>query len=740
MKEIILYALLVLLIQPAIAQHNNNSDTLITHLEDQFGNPLAGNWVQVNNKMKYQSDIDGFLHWTNDQWPAQLEIELQEGEKKLIEINSPAAAKKVVVEVVQNLNAVIIQDQSSKEVSTLKTRNVERITSEEFKKAACCRLSESFDNSGSVNVSETDAVTGAKEMEILGLRGKYSLMTFNNTPDFIGLGYPFGLDMIPGTWLETVAISKGISNSLNGSSSFTGQVSVQTKDPKIDEPLFINLFGNTMGRYEANIHLNKLVTDKLGIGAYLHGSKNFQKLDQNKDGFLDMPLSEQMNGMVKAHFNDSKLIEGGLTVHLVQDQRQGGSLDKTDGFEVNTLSQRLNVNGNLGYLGFKKEGRSAGIKYQYTRNDLDANFGKLNYNGAQDRIYIQGLFEDRFAEGLHILYGGVSYLNEKLNESLADMASVRHENVPGVYVEYAYNPEIKNADKKFLHRVGMVASARVDFHNLYGTQLAPSIAVKYNFTENTILRLNFGKGFKTPYFFSENLSAFSNGRPVAVLENLRAEEAINYGASITSKLKLFYNDLSINVDAYRTQFQNQILADMESNPLMVQIYNLKGESYSNSFLTSVNYNILKGLTLKLAYKYTDAVFDQLSGKVRNALLPAHRGLMALHYNTADNKWEFSNSTHLTGKQEYMLRSVENGVASIRRADAKPYIISNLQITRKWKKLDIYVGGENLGNVVQQDPIQHASDVQSAAFDVTQVYAPIIGIRGYVGLRWSPFKK
>ncbi|MEE4286695.1 MAG: carboxypeptidase-like regulatory domain-containing protein, partial [Mariniphaga sp.] len=74
----------------------------------------------------------------------------------------------------------------------------ERINGAELHKAACCNLAESFETNPSVDVSYSDAVTGAKQIRLLGLEGTYSLLQIENMPNLRGLATNFGLTYVPG--------------------------------------------------------------------------------------------------------------------------------------------------------------------------------------------------------------------------------------------------------------------------------------------------------------------------------------------------------------------------------------------------------------------------------------------------------------------------------------------------------------------------------------------------------------
>jgi len=720
--------------------HAQTNEGIRAQLVDQTGTPIIAAWVSVNHEgPKIQTDENGYFLLKTSRWPAHLDVDLGDDNIIHVEVADIEAAGRIVANKVIELKEAVIKEKVNRELNTLQTRNVETIGKKEFQKAACCRLSESFDNSGSVSVSETDAVTGAKEMEILGLRGIYSLMTLDNTPDFMGINYPFALDMIPGTWLNEVAISKGISNAINGSSGFSGQVNVGLKNPFEDSPLFVNAYGNTMGRYEANVHINKVLPNPaFATGLYLHGSKNFNKTDWSNDNYLDMPLSSQINALYKLRMNGDGPWESGLSIQFVRDERTSGqkNVHAENPYEAKSDAQRFAINGNTGFMGFNKEGRSIGFKYQYSNNQLDASYGSLGYSGSQNRGYIQALYEDRFFDANHIIYAGASFLTEGLKQKIGGADFNRNELVPGVYAEYSYNPEIKNDDARFVKRVGVVATVRADFHNLYGIQIAPALTAKYNITEDQVVRANIGKGYRTPYFFTDNISSFVNGRPIHMLQDLDAEEAVNYGVSYTLKSKIDGRNFALNGDLYQTRFQNQIIVDQETDLNQVRVSNLEGESVTTSALLSTTYELIDGFNAKIAYKWNHITFDQSGERVHKMLVPKHRALLALHYTTPDKQWEFSNTTTWIGRQEYLRRHLHDGIVGQERHISSSFVTTNAQITKKWSSFDLYIGGENLTNYRQKDPVQGGDNPQSALFDVTQVYAPLMGIRGYIGFRWT----
>src|SRR5688572_16926322 len=148
---------------------------------------------------------------------------------------------------------VVAHHKRTTEISFLDPLQVQNISKDELFKAACCNLSESFETNATVDVSFTDAVTGAKEIQMLGLSGKYSLISQEQMPGVRGLAIPYGLLYIPGAWIESIQISKGSGSVLQGYESMTGQINVELLKPIGKEKLLINGYFNEAYRTELNL-------------------------------------------------------------------------------------------------------------------------------------------------------------------------------------------------------------------------------------------------------------------------------------------------------------------------------------------------------------------------------------------------------------------------------------------------------------------------------------------------------
>ena len=644
----------------------------------------------------------------------------------------------------------ITETQRDHFASTIQTINVETIGSGELKKAACCNLSESFETNGAVNVSYSDAVTGAKEIEMLGLRGVYSRMMVENRPALRGLAYPFGMEYIPGTWVQNISIAKGASNVVNGYEGITGNINVELIKPFNSERVFVNAYGNQFGRAELNVHLNKqLKNKKWSVGTLLHSSTFQREYDHDNDLFLNMPKKKNLNGLFRAFYRTEDL-RGQINVQALTSQHTGGQIgfenDRDNLYGFDLLTDRVDVFAKLGYVGFANPFASIGWITNATWHRFDGFFGRNDYDATQNSFYTNLIYQNIIKTSDHNYKLGASYVYDDYDEMFANTDYSLTESVVGVYGEYAYvHPESPTSQKG----IGVIAGLRMDYHNLYGLFVLPRLSVKYNFDDNTVARFNAGRGIRTARILAENISVLTTARAINLTEPLQAEDAWNAGVNFTKNTTWMNKELSLSVDLYSTQFVNQIVMDRETETDQVLFYNLDGRSYANSFLVSAIYNIWHRTELKLAYKYND-VKTTYNGNLQEVpLIAKHRGLVTLSYSTKDKSWKYHVTSQIVGPQRLPFMNHENhtieghgSLTSYQKLGITPtYVTANAQITKVFKKWEFYLGGENLTNYIQHAPIIGATDPFNEnpgipVFDASQIYAPIMGRMVYSGFRYT----
>ncbi|MCW3160492.1 TonB-dependent receptor domain-containing protein [Chryseobacterium oryctis] len=617
------------------------------------------------------------------------------------------------------------------------------IDKKELLKAACCNLSESFETNATVDVSFSNAVTGTKQLKMLGLEQKYTSLTKELLPEIRGLASAYGLSFIPGRWIESIQLTKGGSTVTNGYESITGQINTELLKHADTPETSLNLFSDFNGRAEANITSVSKINDHWSQTFLLHGNGTFGDTDMNNDTFLDRPKGTQINTAYLLNFND--LDHSGFGSHFginfIKDERTAGQIGFDKKLPQNQQSlygvgidiSRFQVWNKTGYVFKGKPYQSLGWMNQYTYHQQDSFFGLRNYSGKQQTYYSNLIFESIIGNTNHKYKAGASFLYDGYDEMYLSQNFKRNEIVPGVFAEYTLTGL----------KYTLVAGARADFHNLAGTQFTPRLNFKYDITPQTILRLSAGRGFRTANVFAESQQYFASNRSIEILQNggeiygLKPEIAWNYGASLQQEFKLFGRKSSIIADFFRTDFQNQVLVDLDRSPQQLTFYNLDGKSFANSFQTQWDFIPFKNFDVRLAYKYYDVQADYLEGRREVPFMAKHRGFVNLAYSTNKNDkggfWSFDTTLNWVGKQRLPNTSTNPDEFQL-PTYSESYAVLNAQISRNFnKKIRAYLGGENLTSYYQKNAIVDFKNPFGNYFDGGMVYAPIMKANFYIGL-------
>jgi outer membrane receptor for ferrienterochelin and colicin len=615
-------------------------------------------------------------------------------------------------------------------MSTIQTQ---KITSCELTKAACCNLSESFTTNPSVDVSYSDAATGSKQIKLLGLSGTYVQMLTENFPNLRGLASTYGLNYIPGPWMESILLSKGSSSVLNGYESITGQINIEYKKPEESEKLALNLFAGDEGRFEANLTSGIILNPRLSTGILAHAENNTFEQDHNGDGFLDQPKVRQYQ-LFNRWTYDGEHYHGRVGIKMLHEERNSGQTQKSspDPYKIGIETNRYEFFMKNGYILNAEKERSFGLITSGSRHEQDASYGSKTYNARQTNLYANFIFSTRF-DDMHKLSAGTSldadWFDEKWqNESAVPESFVREEFVPGLFGEYTLN---------FHEKLTILLGLRGDRHNRYGFFATPRLHVKYNVSDIFHLRASAGKGYRTPNILAENSFLFAGNRRILnmdMLKDLKQEAAWNYGLNLSFYIPVNNRELTLNAEWYYTDFSEHVVIDMDSDPHGVSFYNLDGQrSYSSSIQLEASCEIAKRWTMTLAHRMLN-VKTTIGGVLREKPLNSRfKSLLTTSYYTPLRKWQFDFTAQLNGGGRMPDPDAAN---PLWKKEFKPYAQLQCQITKNFKTGSVYVGSENLTGFVQKNPIISANDVSSPDFDASMVWGPVLGRMLYVGLRWT----
>lgn len=650
----------------------------------------------------------------------------------------------------KTLDEIVIQtNKKNTQRSLTSNMNTMTMNSGELLKAACCNLAESFETNPAIDVNFSDAISGSKQIKMLGLTSPYILIAEENIPTVRGASQAYGLSFTPGTWVESIQVTKGAGSVVNGFESISGQINTELIKPATDIPFFLNVYGSTDSRFEINSHFNHKLNEKWSSSLFLHGNTRVKKNDMNHDGFLDNPLGSQINLMNRWQYIDhDKGLVAFLSARYMKDEKQTGELDFDSekdrgttnfwGSEINT--EKFDANAKVGYVFPDMPFQSMGWQNSFSYHNQQSYFGLNEYNISQRSFYSNFIFSSIISNTMHKFSTGLNFVYDNYNEYVFNNSGTKYDRIDnslGAFVEYTYD----NANN-----FALVLGGRIDNSNRLGLFATPRLHLRYNPWEKAVFRASAGRGKRIANIFAENQYLFASSRTFNVQGNdgkaygMDPEIAWNYGISFSQGFMFLGRNAEVAFDIYRTDFQNQIVVDLDQSARTVNYYNLKGDSYANSFQFDLTYNLAKHLNLRAAYKYYDIKTKYEAGNLERPLQAKHRFFTNLEYQTHESdsggSWKFDATWNWLGKQR--LPYTGDNLATNQLGDyTNPFSTINAQVTKIFNdRFEVYVGGENMGNYRQHHVILGADDPFGSNFDSTIIYGPIFGQMYYAGLRFK----
>lgn len=682
----------------------------------------------------------------------RFEIEKQEGSLNLIASFIGFRADTILIEGQKTMDFVLNQQGAIGEVvvsaqrdgiiiSNLNPIKTEQINRTELGKAACCDLAGCFETQSSVQPQTTNIITNSKELRILGLSGVYNQVLINGLPLIQGLSYTYGISSFPGTVVENIFISKGANSVLQGYESISGQINVETRKADQADRLFLNAYVNSFQEK----HLNANIAYKTGKWSHLTALHTVQpavQTDRDNDNFLDLPRLTRYSISQTMEYGNSG--EWGwhskIGFRYLDEQRVGGQV----GFDPN---EDLGSNVRYGQTvqlrqpeiwtksGYRMDDAHHFVFYAsgFTQNQ-ESYFGPLKYDADQRNIYSN--FQHEYTYSGNILKTGVSFRYLNLQEDIAFTDNKlsrtfagnyeRREMIPGAFAE--------NTLRLFDDQLVWIAGARVDHHNDFGTFLTPRTLLRYNVTPRAVIRANIGTGWRTVNLFSENINLLASSRDLIIEEDLLPEQALNYGVNFTQKFDLENLSGYFSTDYYRTEFQNQIFPDYDSDPTKAIVRNFTGESVANGFQADVFLKFFQQFEFKSGYNFLDVFRMQGEEKQLLPFNSRHKVFVAASYKPLTNKFHIDVNAHWYGEQR-LPNTKSNPVAYQRPDFSLPFSVVNAQATYKFKTFETYFGCENIFNFRQNQPIISWENPFGKYFDTSSVWGPTRGREFYLGIRY-----
>lgn len=671
--------------------------------------------------------------------------------------------------------AEVVAKGPSTSVSLLDPLVVQSLGRDELCRAACCNLSEAFETNAAVDASFTDAVTGTKQIRMLGLDGKYTQIMFDNMPGARGLNVLQGMKFIPGEWVDQIHIGKGAGSVTLGHESMTGQINVGLRDADLEEGLIVNGFLNRAGRYEMNTVSRHDVSRRWKSALLTHGEWADRINDGNGDGFQDNALSKDIVLRSSWKYTGDRGLRGEYAVTAVTQEKNAGQLPLMgdEGSSVLWLADqmvdRVSFTGKTGYVFPGDDGRSLGSQVSVGRHDQELTFGPYRgYVADQQFARLNLLYQSKTGRGDDLVVG-ISAKSDQYGQAIlqsdafpdsvgVDGARVeRNETVAGAFLEWTVKRE----------RWDVILGLRSDIHDTFGAFVTPRLNARWSVTDAMTLKAAAGKGWRTSVPLAEFAGVWASNRrwifpelgSVDPFRGLRPEESWNMGLNLLTKFTLGFREASFNLDTYRVDFSNRVFVDLDTpGEALVR----QGMSQSRSVQAEFWWDWTKRLDVTVAYRWVDASSDygDFAGYRQDPFVARHRGFTTIAYGSRmDDKghqWRADVTFQVTGPQRLPWTRFENqpGVdpGYDRPEEAPTFVTGNVQISRDFDEgQQIYVGIENVTNYRQAEPIVGMDysggpgDVQTLSggpvaddplYDASFVYAPIFGRNFYAGVRWA----
>ena len=654
--------------------------------------------------------------------------------------------------------AVFTSSAQGNYISRFKDVRTEVISAAGLCKMACCNLAESFENSASVTVGYSDAVTGARQIRLLGLSGVYTQMLDETRPVMRGLSAPFGLSYVPGQWLESIQIAKGSSSVINGVECMTGQINMEHRKPTDEKPLFLNAAVMSDTKMDFNVASSLQMGYKWSTVLLGHVSGNIKPHDSNQDGFLDEPKMLQFNVANRWLYMADNGTQVRFGVRAIQDNRHGGQVGVENPWVSDILNRSLNGYLKVGVPLNEENTQNIALVADYSYQDMDSYFGATKYIAGQHSAFANLLYQNvineshRFTLGLNgtfdrynedftrtVLVGVVPFTTEK--NGITDLANA------GVFGEYTFN-----AGEKF----SAIAGLRGDWFYNQGFKVSPRVTLKYMPVDEIVIRANGGRGLRYSTPLVDNIGVFSTGKQFLGSYNEHIlEDAWTFGGNFTYYIPVgATSNTYVSFDYFRTQFAQQMVVDYGQT--QIDFYALDGRtSFTDNYQLDFSIDPIERFTITATFRYTNAKqeFKGSEAPVEKPMTSRFKGVLNLQYATNLNKWIFDFTASLNGScKVYDFMNLINedgsltalpkeGVERMYKNGRTPvYPMLYAQVTRRFKGWDVYVGAENLTNYTQKNPIIGADNPNQSIFDASCIWGPLMGIKAHVGFRFTLWKK
>ena len=589
-------------------------------------------------------------------------------------------------------------------------------------------------------------VCNTGDIHINGMEGPYTMVLIDGMPIVSSLSTVYGLAGIPNSMVKRIEIVKGPASTLYGSEAVGGVINIITKDPKNSPLLKIDISGTTFNEYNADVSTKikaKNSSSILGINGYW-----FNKIkDINNDGFTDLPIQRRISLFNKWNFERKSGKTFSIAARYVSENRWGGQTTwtpkyrGTDSVYGETITtNRTEIIGTYG-LPIKKQ--NIRLEYSYNFHHQNSYYGTTKYLAKQNTFFTQMLWDKTI--GNHSLLLGVPFRFVTYDDnSPATIDYLNTNNKPQI----TYLPGVFAQNEWTIHKkITTLIGIRYDHNNLHGNIFTPRLSFKYKPNNNHTIRLSGGNGYRVVNLFTEDHAALTGARQVIIEEKLRPEQSWNMNLNYVTQINHTNGFIGIDMSAFYTYFSNKIVGDFNTDPNKIIYNNLTGYAISKGITLNLDFAFNNGLKVILGGTLMDVYQVEKNNlgvkeKMQQQFAPKFSSTFSTSYTIS----KIGLSIDLTGllKSPMHLPVLTNDF----RPEQSPWFcLMNLQLTKMFKKeIELYCGVKNILNFIPKNPIMRPFDPfdkniaydnpNNYTFDPSYNYAPIQGLRAFLGLRWS----
>ena len=626
-----------------------------------------------------------------------------------------------------------------------------------FKKNPTASIFEALQNVNGVRPQINCNVCNTGDIHINGLEGPYTLVLIDGMPIVSGLGTVYGLSGIPNSLIEQIEVVKGPASTLYGSEAVGGLINIITKNNLSAPDFFADSFVTSWGEFNLDVGTKFNIGKKTNVLLGVNYFKFDNPIDNNGDNFTDLTLQDRISVFQKWNFvrKNSRILS--LAGRFFYEDRWGGEMQWTPEFRggneiygESIYTRRWEV---LGKYQLPVEEQLM-LSFSYNDHKQNSVYGNVPYL-ADQRIGFTQLTWDKTIGKHSILTGTALRYNYYDDNTPATLNTNGNANQP----DEVLIPSIFVQDEiVFNKKHSLLLGGRYDYDDRHGNIFTPRGAYRFKFTDNDIIRLNAGTGFRVVNLFTEDHAALTGSRDVIIAEELKPERSFNVNLNY---LKKIYGDngtfVSLDASVFYTNFQNVIIPDYDTNPNQIIYDNLNGTSISKGVSANVDVSFYNGLKFMLGGTIQNVSNTEDGVKERQILTESYSANWSVGYDI--RTWNLN--IDYTGNLYGPMRLPTLGESDPRSDYSPVWSIQNIQFTYDGlKNFEFYGGVKNLldwtpnrGNPFiiarANDPfdkevtfdtngnaVATPNNPNGLTFDPSYVYGPNQGIRTFFGLRYT----